>query len=191
MIIQDVLKFARYVGRLKSTERSGWATNVNIEDAESVADHSFRCAVLAMCLGDLAEMDTDKLIRMLLFHDVQEALTGDYDSLAKERTGPLEVKKMERTAIKRLLSMLPGDLEKRYLLLWREFEDHKTPEAVLAKDIDRIEMVMQALEYEEAGFERDKLETFWSASENRIETTIGKELFSELRKKKDQMRQRP
>ena len=191
MIIQDMLKFTRYVGRLKSTKRSGWATNVNIEDAESVADHSFRCAVLAMCLGDLAEMDTDKLIRMLLLHDVQEALTGDYDSIAKEHTGPSEVKKMESAAIRRLLSMLPSDLEKRYLLLWHEFEDHKTPEAVLAKDIDRIELVMQALEYEEAGFKRDKLETFWSASENRIETTIGKEMFSQLRKKKDQMRRRP
>ncbi|UCD97118.1 MAG: HD domain-containing protein [Candidatus Bathyarchaeota archaeon] len=187
MTIQNVLKFTRHVGRLKTTARSGWVSHVNMEKAESIADHSFRCAVLAMCLGDLAEMNADKLIRMLLLHDVQEALTGDYDLFAKERTGSSKVKQLEKKAIKQLLSLLPSDLKERYFLLWQEFEAQTTPEAILAKDIDRIEMVMQALEYEEAGFNRDALEPFWCTAENQIETLIGKTLFDHLRKKRKQL----
>jgi putative hydrolase of HD superfamily len=140
-----------------------------------------------MCLGDLSEMNADKLIRMLLLHDVQEALTGDYDLFAKERTGSSEVKEIEKWAIKRLLSLLPSDLKERYLLLWQEFETQTTPEAILAKDIDRLEMVMQALEYEEAGFNRDALESFWRTTENKIETKIGKAIFEHLRKKRNQL----
>jgi putative hydrolase of HD superfamily len=185
--IQNVIEFTRHVGRLKTTARSGWASHVNMEKAESIADHSFRCAVLAMCLGDLAEMNADKLIRMLLLHDVQEALTGDYDFLAKKRMGTSEVKEIEKKAIKRLLSLLPSDLKERYFLLWQEFEAQTTPEAILAKDIDRIEMVMQALEYEEAGFKRDALEPFWRTTENRIETATGKTIFDHLRKKRNQL----
>ena len=84
MFLEKLGKFSEAVGKLKTLKRAGWTSHVGIKSSESVPEHSFRSAVLAMCIGDLANVDAEKLIRMLLLHDVQEALTGDYDSFAKK-----------------------------------------------------------------------------------------------------------
>ena len=61
--------FAENVSKLKRIARKGWVSQVGVEKPESVADHSFACAILAMCLGDLKGLDTEKLIRLALLHD--------------------------------------------------------------------------------------------------------------------------
>ncbi len=181
MRLERLIRFSECIGKLKSTKRSGWVSHAGITEPESVADHSFRCAILAMCIGDLMNADTERLIRMLLLHDVQEALTGDYDSFAKEKMGMSKVKLRERTAVKRVLSTLPADLKKRYVSLWEEFEDRKSFEAVLANDIDKIEMAAQALEYSKQGYDAGKLEAFLTSVQNEVKTPVVRDLFELLR----------
>lgn len=184
MVLEKLFRFSECMGKLKIIKRSGWISHAGVTEPESVADHSFRCAILAMCIGDLVNVDTEKLIRMVLLHDAQEALTGDYDSYAKKEIGISKVKSQERTAIKDILSILPTNLKRRYISLWEEFEERKTVEAILANDIDKIEMVMQALEYEKEGYDSKKLKEFWTEVQNKIKTPIIRDLFELLKDKR-------
>jgi putative hydrolase of HD superfamily len=134
-----------------------------------------------MCLGAFENANTDKLIRMLLLHDIHEALTGDYDSYAKKEKGLRKVQTQQRTAIRDILSLLPSDLKEEYLSIWEEFEDKKTPEAILANDIDKIEMIFQALKYEKEGHAPNKLEPFWTSVENYVRTPIVRRILTLLK----------
>jgi len=184
MALEKLIDFSEIIGKLKVVNRAGWISQVGIIQPESVADHSFRCAILAMCIGDLLGANTEKLIRMLLLHDIQESITGDYDSPAKEEIGTPRVTLQEKIAIKGVLSKLPAKLKKKYYAIWQECEDKTTREAILANDIDKIEMLIQALEYEKEGYDSGKLQAFWTTTQNKIETPIVQELFKLLNDKR-------
>jgi len=189
MSLERLIEFAQIIGTLKETKRFGWISQASIANPESVADHSFRCAVLAMCLGAFENADTDKLVKMLLLHDIHEAVTGDYDSSAKKEKGLRKVQMQQRTAIRDILSLLVPDLKAEYLSIWEEFEDKKTPEAILANDIDKIEMIFQALKYEKDGHDPDKLDPFWTSVENEIRTPSVRKLFTLLKDRRTLDRQ--
>jgi putative hydrolase of HD superfamily len=184
MFSEKLIIFSETVGKLKSLKRSGWISHAEITDPESVADHSYRCAILAMCIGDLLKIDTEKLIKMLLLHDIQETITGDYNSYVKKKMGVSKVKFQEKAAIKDVLSVLPTELKNQYIPIWEEYEKQKTYEARLANDIDKIEMMMQALEYEKGGHDSQKFETFWIRTQKRIKTPVIRSLFDMLKNRR-------
>ncbi|UCH32556.1 MAG: HD domain-containing protein, partial [Candidatus Bathyarchaeota archaeon] len=144
MLPDKLLNFSEIIGKLKSISRAGWVSQVGIDEPESVADHSFRTTVLAMCICDLSGAATEKIIRMILLHDIHEALTGDFDQDAKKQLGTHQVRSQQRSAIRDILSLLPPKIEGQYQTLWSEFEAQETYDAILANDIDKIEMVIQA-----------------------------------------------
>ena len=180
MSLKMLTEFADIVGKLKAVKRSGWLSQVGIERPESVADHSFRCAVLAMIISDLSNGNTEKLVRMMLLHDIQEAITGDFDSHAKKQLGIHKVRSQQKSAFRDILDILPPKLRSQYCSLWEEVQAQKTTEAILAYDIDKIEMVIQALEYEKEGYDSSKLDVFWENTESRIKTPLIRNLFNFL-----------
>jgi len=188
MALEKLIDFSEIIGKLKVVNRSGWISQVGITAPESVADHSFRSAILAMCMGDMLGFDTEKLIRMLLLHDIQETITGDYDYYLKEEIGKQTVKLQERIAIKNILSRLPTKLKRKYYAIWKEYEDKTTREAMLANDIDKTEMLLQAFEYEKEGYDSEKLEAFWTSVQSKIKTPIIQDLLALLAYKKTSMR---
>ena len=141
MSLKMLTELASIFGKLKEVKRSGWLTQVGIRNPESVADHSFRCAILAMIISDLSNANTEKLIRMMLLHDIQEAITGDFDSSSKKQFGIKKVMSLQRTALGDILSILPPELNSNYHSLWDEIQAKRTAEAILVHDIDKIEMV--------------------------------------------------
>ncbi|MCJ7630960.1 HD domain-containing protein [Candidatus Bathyarchaeota archaeon] len=140
-----VLDFGITAGQLKKIRRKGWVSLAGIKSPESVADHTYRTAILVMCLSDLKGLNTEKLVRMALLHDVHEALIGVYDHSDKERIGKSELRSIETEAVKRVFSDLPDNLQEKYILLSAEFQGQETEEARLIKQIDQIEMIFQAL----------------------------------------------
>ena len=155
------LEFTKIVGKLKRIQREGFKM-YKIKDSESVADHSFRTTILGMLLADIENLNTEKIMRMLLLHDIQESLTGDIPSIYKEKM-PEKSKEIETDAIKKTLSVLPENLKEKYLSLWKEMEDEKTLEAKFCNDMDKLERMLQVLEYEKEQPEKRKdLEIFWS-----------------------------
>lgn len=114
---------------------------------ESVADHSYRTALMAMVFSDIRGLDTEKAVKMALLHDLPEALVGD--SIPGERT-PAEKKRMESAAMRTLLSDLPPRVAKEYRAVWSELKEHASPEAQLIGQLDKLEMAIQAREYRRA-----------------------------------------
>ena len=138
---QHVVAALEQIGRLKTIPRTGWV-RAGVPEAESVADHSYRTVVLALLLGDQLGVDTDRLIRLLVIHDLAESEVGD---LTPEDVTPGEKRRLEDAAMQRLCRKLPnGD---KVGELWREYSEHRSPEAKLAKELDTLEMGLQAHEY--------------------------------------------
>jgi putative hydrolase of HD superfamily len=183
-MIEKIVDFMQKVGALKRVRRSGWISWVGVENPESVADHTFRSTVLAMCLADLKGFNTEKLVRMLLLHDIHEAIMGDYDYFAKKKISPAELEKRKLEAIEKVLEKLPKELKQKYFSIWLEFEKQKSLEAKIARQIDQLEMVIQALEYEKEGYSREKLNVFWENVKEKLEDEDLKRIFEILEEKR-------
>lgn len=146
---------------LKNLYRQGWLKRgVPPENCESVADHSFGVTVLALWLGRAyyPNLDADKAVRMALLHELGEIYAGDItprDGISVE-----EKRRREAESVRTVCTRLPGGGE--YLALWEEFEMGDTPEAIFVRQLDRLEMGLQAAVYERAGL-ADLPEFFASA----------------------------
>jgi putative hydrolase of HD superfamily len=146
-----------YAGRLKNLPRTGWRL-VGIKDCESVADHSYRVILIAMLLGELInDVDQLKLLKMAVLHDLPESMVTDLPLAAVQVIGQEEKKRAESQAWDVLLNgnaSLEG-----WRALWQAFEAGETIEAKLVKIADKLEMYIQAYEYQRAGFQ--DLDSFW------------------------------
>ncbi|MEO9308460.1 MAG: HD domain-containing protein [Nitrososphaera sp.] len=159
--------FFYLVAELKKVPRSGWKNKVGIEHPESVADHSYGTAVMAMVLSDLHNFDTEKIIKMALLHDLAESITGDFmpGEISKENK-----KTVENDAMKEILSKIPHDVANQYSKLWKEYSELQTKESVLLHDVDKLEMAIQAVKYSSEGFSNEKLRTFLESAKNEIKS---------------------
>ena len=169
----NLVNFFEMSGRLKRIPRSGWV-NVGIESPESVADHTFRTAILCMIFSDLEGLDALKMLQMTLIHDLPEAITGDLTP--SERTNM--AKRREEDAMKELLCLLPERQRVKYTNVWREYEECKTAEAKAVRQLEKLEMALQAKEYERAELTKESLERFFKSAEKAIVSPTIKRLFS-------------
>jgi putative hydrolase of HD superfamily len=144
--LRNFVKFLEITGILKRTQRAGWV-DVGVYQPESIADHSFRTAFLCMLYADMESLDTLKLLSMALIHDLPEAIIGDL--MPSQKTA--ETKQNEETAIHQILTLLPETQRENYLAVWNEYQEGKTREAKAVQQLDKIEMAMQAKEYEKLG----------------------------------------
>jgi putative hydrolase of HD superfamily len=169
-LIDDFLKTAI---RLKMVPRQGWINKLGLQDPESVADHCYSMAVMAMVFSDLKKLDTEKIIKMTLLHDLAEAITGD---LTPDDVSRTKKEKMENTAMKKILASLPKSIRIKYEKLWMEYQQNRTPEANLLHQIDKLEMAMQAKSYKKR-FAKKQLKPFFNSAENEISDPDLKKTF--------------
>lgn len=154
---QGLLDLLLIAGRLKNLPRTGWR-QVGIKDCESIADHSYRVVLIAMLLGELVDgVDQGKLLKMAVLHDLPESLVTDLPRAAVQFIGKEEKKRAESKTWDELLG---GDARlENWRKLWDSFEAGETIEARLVRTADRLEMLIQAYEYQRAGFA--DLDSFW------------------------------
>jgi len=159
----NIKRFYKTVRKLKEIRRSGW-TERGVKDAETVADHSFMVAVLCTAFPKKG-IDKDKAMKMALLHDLAESKVGDLISKEHWQQGGtisrLEKIKKEENALKEILSDLKDEEAKEIFNLWKEYEEEKTPEAKFVKEMDTVEMIFQALDYNSKGNYEKPIETFW------------------------------
>lgn len=170
---QDFSKFLEIAGILKRTPRTGWV-DVGVYAPESVADHTFRTAILCMIYADLNDLDTTKMLKMALIHDLPEAMIGDLMPSQKSA----QTKKDEQDAICDILNLLPEAQKKEYFAIWAEYEQGETKEAKAARQLDKIEMALQAKEYEKMGHDRESLERFVNSAQQFTEWSDLKRLLA-------------
>ena len=137
--IVRVLEFAHIVDELKCRLRAGWENwSVQADRLESVAEHCFSALILAICLHplhpDSGRIDINKVLKMLILHEIGETIIGDMtplDAGYEDKAG------IEHQAWRKLLSGMP--LENEWYDLLIEFDAHETPESRFAYHIDKLD----------------------------------------------------
>lgn len=169
-----LLEFFRLALRLKETRRAGWALR-GVEDAESVADHSYAVALMALVMAPRVHppLDAARCVALALAHDLAECLVGDitpYDGVSGD-----EKRRREAAAIATLAEMAEyGEIER----LWREYDAGATPEARFVKELDRLETAVQADAYGRAG--HGGLHEFRDNARARVATDAARALLDAL-----------
>ena len=139
------------LSHLKQLYRQGWLRRgIPNQRCESVAEHSFSVAVLALWLGQAyyPHLDLDRVMRMALLHDIGEVYAGDI--IPSDQVSEAEKHQLERASLEKVLGKLPTSQE--YLELWQEFERGESPEARFVRQVDRLEMGLQARIYQAQGY---------------------------------------
>ena len=138
--------------RLKDEPRAGWALR-NVEQPESVADHSWGTALLSLLHAGEAGVDAHRSLRIALVHDIAEAEVGDVPRRVSESDQPMSRAEKTRREERAIARLAGGPLEKA-AELWREYEEGKSAEALFVRDMNLVDMCLQALYYEQAGRRR-------------------------------------
>jgi putative hydrolase of HD superfamily len=160
--------FFHLLERLKTTKRAGWR-RFGIESCESIADHMYRMSILTMLAPSSvsSKIDILRCTRMALIHDMAESLVGDItpvDPVSKEEKSRRETVTMDYICTN-LLGKFNGGLNGAEIrAIWQEYEDSVTPESLFVHDIDKVELLLQMVEYERScACETDLGEFTWVA----------------------------
>lgn len=169
--MDKIIKFFSEVGKLKTMPRRGWVIR-DIKNPESIAEHTFRVAIMAWVLADQksSKLNIEKIIKMALIHDLCEVYAGDttpYDSIlpkdkrkreelvktwprfSEEKKKELAEKKYkkEEEGLDKLIKDLQPRLRQEIKNLWLDYESGASLEGKFFKHADRIESFLQASEY--------------------------------------------
>ena len=206
--MKELLNFFIEVGKLKRKNRRGWQVH-QIKNSESTAEHIFRVAIIAWILGEKKRLNLEKVIKMALIHDLCEIYAPDltpYDPLLPEdeekaikamkvlkkrwpkftptlkRKRQKDKYKAELAGLKKLTFGLPLYLTTEIKSLWIDFEKGLSKEGRFVKQIDKLENLLQGIEYwEKHGKIQYKLWMRWI--KEIIDDPLLLELIDEIDKK--------
>ncbi len=138
--LANILEFLRAAEGLKTATRSGWTS---AGQQESVAEHTWRLCLMALVFRDsLGALDVARLLKICIIHDLGEAIGGDVPA-PEQANLPAGKSDSERRDLLQLLAPLPPALRDEITALWDEYEAARTPEARLAKALDKLETILQ------------------------------------------------
>ncbi|QLH02869.1 phosphohydrolase [Nitrosopumilus cobalaminigenes] len=172
-----VKEFFNAAANLKKIQRQGWIDKLSIENPESVADHSYSMAMMGMIISDTENYNSEKILKMILLHDLAESEIGDF--IPGEI--PIEEKnKLENNAFSKIIKTLPDNVKTEYETLWNDYQKKESSEAKIVHQLDRLEMAFQAKIYQNEGHSKEKLSTFFESAKKEIIHPKLKELFRNI-----------
>jgi putative hydrolase of HD superfamily len=178
--LDPLYTFWKYAVTLKREPRKGWQKRVEGR-VESVADHSFAVALLALYEGERRGYDMEKILKLALIHDLEEAIIGDLTPRDKAHRGATRVQRDRERAIRELLSELPAKSRPAYLRLWTDLRERRSKESRLVHQLDKVEMAFQANEYGKRTGQRKMRDFYDSASRETYDPKLKKALASILK----------
>ena len=170
-----ILNFFAEAGLLKRVKRSGWWV-AGIKDPESVAEHSFRTAVMGYCLAYLEGVDPFKVMAMSLFNDIHEARINDLHKMGHYY---IDFKQAEKKVFADQVRDLPSGVRDPLAKIRLEYDGQRSRESLLARDADILECLIQAKEYKQDGQERAKY--FLTRAPQYLRTPTAKKLWQVLK----------
>ncbi len=172
-----ILDFFKTAVNLKNISRQGWINKLSLKHPESVADHSYSMAIMGMVISDLENYNSEKILKMILLHDLAESKIGDYtpNQISKENKI-----KIENNAYDEIINSLPDAIKLQYGQIWEEYQKQESPESKIVHQIDKLEMALQAKIYQNEGSPKETIESFFKSAENEITHPKLKELFNQI-----------
>jgi putative hydrolase of HD superfamily len=171
----QLLQLISEAGTLKRVRRSGWWV-LGIKDAETVAEHSFRCAIIGYILARMENVEPSKVLLMTLFNDIHEARINDLHKMAQRY---IKAQDAEDKAFAEQISSLPGVIKGELSAVHREYRKQGTKESIIARDADILECLIQAKEYQEHGHK--EAVKFMRKAPSALRTKSAKALWAEAR----------
>ncbi|MER5743038.1 HD domain-containing protein [Streptomyces sp. NPDC002225] len=145
-----------------------------VRDPESVAEHSWRTSLIASIIAKLEGADPARAAFLAVWHDTQETRTGDVNHLGKKYAPAGAPQRMTADQ----MAGMPGALASTIRDLVAEYEGKESPEAICARDADKLECMLQGIEYKSQGYEN--AQRWIDNSRARITTGTGRRLADEL-----------
>eukprot|EP00752_Nemacystus_decipiens_P011902 g10553.t2 len=181
----NALSFLRVVGKLKELKRTGWVHR-GVDRPESVSDHMYRMAMCSFLITD-PKLDRSRIMKLAVVHDLAEALAGDiapFQKVSKE-----EKRRLEEEGLAKICATIGQEpIAREIKQLWYEYEDCTSEEARVVKDLDKMEMIVQADDYEKGqGLD---LSEFFESTEGCFTTPQVQSWDKELREQRTTRRQR-
>lgn len=141
--------------RLKTMKREGWR-RFGINRGESISDHMYRMSMMSMLAPPAlaAKLDMAKCMKMCLIHDMAESIVGDItpvDGVSKPEKSRREATTMDYITQGLLGGVYGGTVGADIRAIWQEYEDSHTLESHYVHDIDKMELLLQMMEYEKRG----------------------------------------
>lgn len=177
MNTKKIVNFIFELGQLKKQAHTGFLL-AGVVQPTSVAEHAFRAAQIGYILAELEGVNPEKVAMMVIIHDNVETRTGDPNKINSRYNN--NKKESEKMAINEQLDGLSDFIKKKWLVYFEEFEERNTPEGVVAKDADWLEMAFQAKEYYDLGY-RTAMDWIDNV-EKAVETKSAKAIIAEMRK---------
>lgn len=188
MDTEAILTLILHANRLKRMPRTGWVIR-GLTGAESVADHIFGTAFIALVLAELVAepVDLGQLLAMILLHDLPESLTTDLPQPVARLFPPGAKHQAELNALTELLQGV--EFGERFRTLWQAIQDEESIEARILHDADRLELLVQAYVYSRM-MSGTVLDEFWEGQEERpFKLEVSQRLFAALLERRRQEQQ--
>lgn len=184
--LEKVIAFIIEIEKLKDISRK--TKPIGLDRFENSAEHSWHVCISALMLKETANetINIDRVIRMLLIHDLGEIDAGDTIVYAKENNA---LKAKEEKGLKRVLSILPDKTRDEFLELWKEFEAGETHDACFARAIDRIPPLLHNIYGGGHSWHQHKVSKEQVHSVNQRIELGSKQLWAMIRKKLDKAEQ--
>ncbi|MEU7165499.1 HD domain-containing protein [Streptomyces morookaense] len=135
------------MGALKRAKRSGWWI-AGVKDPETIAEHSFRTAVIGSVLAMMEGADPAKVALLCTFHDTQETRVGDIPWIGRRYLKPAKNEAVTADQVAEAHPAVAAGIQ----AVVDEYENGDSPEVVIAHDADKLECMIQGLEYLEQGY---------------------------------------
>jgi putative hydrolase of HD superfamily len=171
----NALNFFAEAGLLKKIKRSGWWV-AGIKDPESVAEHSFRCAVMAYYLAHLENVDPHKTLVMALFNDIHEARINDLHKMGHYY---IDFRDAEKKVFKDQVEFLDDKFKRELTNFRTEYDKQDSKESLVARDADILECLIQAKEYFDNGYTKAK--KFLQKAPDHLKTKSARLLWEEIK----------
>lgn len=176
--MEELLRIYSDIDKLKHQERKGWIRIGVSGKKDTIGSHTFGAALIGWMLSKREQVDTEKVIKLLLVHDLIMAHIPDYTPADKEY---LSKKERESDAFSKLMINTPHDLKRDFRDLFEEYQGEETEEAILAREADKLDTLFQAYMYSKKLGE-NKLKEFLVTYRNKFRSKTGKSIFAELEK---------
>ena len=170
------LNFFAEAGLLKRVKRSGWWV-AGIEHPETVAEHSFRCAVIAFYIAHCEGVDPYKTVTMALFNDIHEARINDLHKMGHYY---IEFRDAEKKVFSDQVAGLDAKVKKELSRIRSLYDCQSCRESIVARDADILECLVQAKEYVDNGHPAAR--TFFKRAPDHLKTKTARALWKKVLK---------